>query len=154
MSNPAHELVLTRIIDAPREKLFHCYTDPKLLQKWFVPRPWTIAAVDIDVRPGGLFSATMKDPDGKEYPNLGVYLEVVENERIVTTDAFLPGWIPTGAPFMVAHVTFEDAGPGKTRYTARAMHWTAENRETHEKMGFHEGWGQCAAQLEELAKTL
>jgi uncharacterized protein YndB with AHSA1/START domain len=50
-------------------------------------------------------------------------------------------------------ITFEDEG-GKTRYTARARRWRAEDRQTHEKMGFHEGWGRCAEQLEEVAKTL
>ena len=53
---------------------------------------------------------------------------------------------------MVAIITFEDAGPGKTKYTARARHWTAADREAHEKMGFHEGWGQCLDQLVALVK--
>jgi uncharacterized protein YndB with AHSA1/START domain len=43
---------------------------------------------------------------------------------------------------------------GKTRYTARARHWTAEAKTEHEAMGFHEGWGKAADQLEALAKTL
>ena len=55
---------------------------------------------------------------------------------------------------MTVVLTFEDEGEGKTRYTARAAHWTVEDREAHEKMGFHEGWGQCADQLEEVAKRL
>ena len=50
--------------------------------------------------------------------------------------------------------TFEDAGEGKTRYTAVARHWTAEDAATHKQMGFHEGWGMCAAQLEELASRI
>jgi uncharacterized protein YndB with AHSA1/START domain len=55
---------------------------------------------------------------------------------------------------MTAIVTFEDLGDGRTRYTARARHWTVEDRKEHEKMGFHEGWGQCADQLAELLKTI
>ena len=54
---------------------------------------------------------------------------------------------------MAAVITFEDAGPGKTKYTARARHWSAADRETHEKMGFHEGWGQCLDQLVRLVNT-
>jgi uncharacterized protein YndB with AHSA1/START domain len=54
---------------------------------------------------------------------------------------------------MTAIVTFADEG-GKTRYTARALHWTAEDKKTHEEMGFHQGWGQCADQLAALAKTI
>ena len=84
----------------------------------------------------------------------GVFLEVVEGKRLVFTDAFRPGWRPAGRAFMAAEVLFEDASGGKTAYTARAMHWSAEARLEHEKMGFHEGWGKAADQLEALAKTL
>jgi uncharacterized protein YndB with AHSA1/START domain len=149
-----HDLVLTRIIDAPREKLFRCWTEPELMKQWFVPRPWTIADVKPDRRTGGESYIVMRDPDGNEYPNSGVYLEVVPNEKIVFTDAYTKGWAPSEKPFFTGIVTFEDAGNGKTKYTAVARHWRAEDKEEHEKMGFHEGWGQTATQLEELAKTI
>ena len=55
---------------------------------------------------------------------------------------------------MVGIVTFEDLGDGRTRYTAIARHWTAEDRQTHEEMGFHEGWGIAADQMAALAVTL
>lgn len=147
------ELVLTRIIDAPREKLFKAWTDPELLKQWFAPLPWTTSAAELDVRPGGASLFVMRDPDGNEFPNRGVYLEVVENERLVFTDAFTRAWEPSEKPFMTAIVTFEDIG-GKTRYTARARHWTVADREAHEKMGFHEGWGQCADQLAALVARI
>lgn len=149
----SHELVLTRLIDAPREKLFRAWSDPALLKQWFVPAPWTIASAEVDVRPGGSSLIVMRDPEGNEYPNRGVYLEVVENERLVFTDAYTRAWEPSEKPFFTAIVTFEDED-GKTRYTARARHWTAEDREAHEKMGFHEGWGQCADQLAALAAKI
>ncbi|HKY01248.1 MAG TPA: SRPBCC family protein [Burkholderiales bacterium] len=148
-----HELALTRLIDAAPEQLFRCWTQPALMKQWFVPKPWTIAEVETDVRPGGSSYVVMRSPEGQEFPNRGVYLEVVENRRIVFTDAYTSAWVPAQKPFFTAIVTFEPEGE-KTRYTARAMHWNAEDRETHEKMGFHEGWGKCADQLEELAKTL
>jgi uncharacterized protein YndB with AHSA1/START domain len=47
-------------------------------------------------------------------------------------------------------VLLEDLGNGRTKYTATAAHWTAEDKKTHEEMGFHEGWGKCADQLAEL----
>ncbi|MBL0936997.1 MAG: SRPBCC family protein [Rhizobiaceae bacterium] len=148
-----HELVLTRLLDAPRDTLYRCWTDAELLPKWFVPAPWTIAKTEVDPRPGGRSFIVMRDPDGNEYPNDGVYLEVVPNEKIVFTDAYTAGWVPSQKPFFTGIVTFADEG-GKTRYTARARHWRAEDKEAHEKMGFHEGWGVCADQLEALAKTL
>ena len=70
------------------------------------------------------------------------------------TDAYTKAWEPSAKPFMTAVVTFEDAGNGKCKYTAVAHHWNAEDKATHEKMGFHEGWGKAADQLEALAKTL
>ena len=146
------ELVLERVVDAPRERLFQGWTDPKLLVQWFAPKPLTTTLHEFDPRPGGVFRATMRDPGGTEYPANGVFLEIVKNERIVTTDAFEAGWQPSAKPFMTAIVTFEDAGPGKTKYTARARHWSSGDRAAHEKMGFHEGWGQCLDQLVALVK--
>ena len=147
------ELVLTRLIDAPREKLYRAWTDPKLLTQWFAPKPWTTPRAELDVRPGGATLVVMADPEGNEFPNRGVYLEVVPNERLVVTDAYTTAWEPSEKPFMTAIVTFEDEG-GQTRYTARARHWTQADRETHEKMGFHEGWGQCADQLAALVARI
>jgi uncharacterized protein YndB with AHSA1/START domain len=147
------ELVLTRLIDAPREKLFKAWTDPDLLKRWFAPLPWTTPHAELDVRPGGANLIVMRGPDGKEFPNRGVYLEIVPNERLVVTDAYTNAWAPSEKPFMTAILTFEDED-GKTRYTARVRHWTVADRETHEKMGFHQGWGQCTDQLAALAATL
>ncbi len=151
--NPGHELVLTRLIDAPREKLFRCWTEPALMKKWFAPLPWTVTHAEMDLRPGGSSLIVMRSPEGQEYPNPGVILEVVKNEKVVFTDAYTKAWEPSGKPFMTAIVTFEDEG-GKTRYTARALHWTAEDKKTHEEMGFHQGWGQCADQLAALAAKI
>lgn len=148
------ELVLARIIDAPRDRVYRCWTDAALLPKWFAPKPWSTPRAELDVRAGGSSLVVMADPDGNEYPNPGIYLEVVPNEKLVFTDAFTSAWQPSEKPFFVAELTFEDAGDGKTRYIARARHWTETDRDAHEKMGFQEGWGQCAEQLEALAKTL
>jgi len=147
------ELVLTRLIDAPRHKLYRAWTDPALLTQWFAPKPWTTPHAELDVRPGGANLIVMADPEGNEFPNRGVYLEVVPNERLVVTDAYTTAWEPSEKPFMTAILTFEEEG-GKTRYTARARHWTQADREAHEKMGFHEGWGQCADQLAALVARI
>ena len=153
--NPAaNDLVLTRVIDAPCDKLYRCWTEPELLKQWFCPRPWTTPVVEADVRPGGSSYFLMRGPEGQEMPNRGVYLEVVQNRKLVFTDAYTKAWEPAEKPFFTGIVEFEDLGGGKTRYTATARHWRAEDREAHEKMGFHEGWGICADQLATLAKTL
>ena len=147
------DLILTRIIDAPREKVFRAWTEPSLLKQWFAPAPFTTPTVETDVRPGGTSLIVMKGPDGKEFPNRGVYLEVVKNERLVFTDAFSKAWDPSDKPFMTVVLTFEDLA-GKTLYTARVRHWSVADRETHEKMGFHQGWPMCTEQLAALVLTL
>ena len=143
------ELVLTRLIDAPRERLYEAWTNPELLMRWFAPLPYTTPRAELDVRPGGATLVVMRDPQGNEYPNRGVFLEVVPNERLVITDAFSEAWQPSEKPFMTVILTFEEES-GKTRYTARVRHWSTADREAHEQMGFHQGWGQCADQLEAL----
>lgn len=148
----AHELSLTRVYDATPAQVFRAWTDAESLKQWFVPKPWSIASVKQDLRPGGQSLVVMRDPDGNDYPNDGVYLEVVPDRKLVFTNAYTPGWVPANPqPIkMTAIVTFEAEAGGKTRYTARALHWSAADREVHEKMGFHEGWGTCADQLGEL----
>ena len=148
------ELVLTRLINAPREKVYRAWTDPALLKQWFAPQALHHAHRR-DRRAAGRLAPTivMRGPDGKDLPNRGVYLEVVPNERLVSTDAYVKAWEPSEKPFMTLILTFEDEG-GKTRYTARVRHWTVADREAHEKMGFHEGWGLCTDQLEALVAKI
>ena len=152
--NSDRELVLTRLIDVPREKLWRCWTEPKLMLQWFTPAPWKTIHAETDVRPGGSSYIVMQGPDGTEMPNRGIYLEVIKNEKIVFTDAYTSAWEPSENPFFTCILTFEDAGNGQTRYTVRALHWTRENLEAHEKMGFHHGWGVATDQMTALAKTL
>lgn len=143
------DLVLTRLIDAPAEKIYAAWTQPELLTQWFAPKPWSTPRAALDVRVGGASVVTMADENGTEYPNPGQYLEVVPNEKLVFTDAYVGDWEPSGKPFMTVIITLTPEG-GKTRYTALARHWTAEDRKTHEQMGFHDGWGICADQMEAL----
>jgi uncharacterized protein YndB with AHSA1/START domain len=112
----------------------------------------TTPVCEMDQRPGGLFLTVMRSPDGTEYPNKGVYLEIVENERLVFTDAFEPGWLPSNKAFMTAVVTLEDQD-GKTVLTARALHWSIADKAAHEQMGFHHGWGESLDRLAALVAT-
>lgn len=154
MNDADRDLVLDRIIDAPRAAVWRCWVEPDLLKQWFCPKPWYVSEVRLDLRPGGEFFTLMNGPDGESFGEPGVVLEVVERQRLVFTDAFRPGWRPSGRPFMAAEILFADADGGRTRYVGRAMHWTEEARKEHEAMGFHDGWGKAADQLEALARTL
>src|SRR5260370_20517285 len=86
------ELVLSRIINAPRERVFKAWTDPELLKQWFAPLPYTTPVAALDVRPGAPNLIVMPDPDRKQFPNRGVYLGVIENEPLVFTSAYTKNW--------------------------------------------------------------
>ena len=148
------DLVLTRIVDATPDKLYRAWTEPVLLKQWFAPLPYTPPLAELDVRPGGASLIVMRGPDGADMPNPGVYLEVIPNEKLVFTNAYTRAWEPSDKPFMTVILTFEPEAGGKTRYTARVRHWSVADRELHEQMGFHQGWGQCADQLADLAKRI
>jgi uncharacterized protein YndB with AHSA1/START domain len=148
------ELVIARRIAAPPAACFRCWTDPALIPQWFCPKPWRAEVVKLDVRPGGASQMIFKGPAGESFPNDGVYLEVVPNRKLVFTDAYTAGWKPTETPMFTCEITFEDAGDGETLYVARARHWTDAAVKQHVEMGFHEGWGACAEQMEALARTL
>lgn len=153
MTDATHELTITRLIAAPRAVVWRCWTEPELIKQWFTPRPWTTPVVETDVRPGGASYMLFRGPNGEEFPNRGVYLEVVPQERLVFTDAYVAAWVPSAEPFMTAIATFADEGGG-TRYTARVLHWSEAARARHEEMGFHDGWGKAADQLEAAARRL
>lgn len=142
------ELVVSRIIDAPRERVFQAWTTR--FKDWWGPHGMTTPFVEMNLRTGGVFRTVMRAPDGSEYPTKGIFLEVVENERIVFTDAYGPGWMPSPDLFFTAVTTFEPLPGNRTRYTARALHWTVENRDAHEQMGFYHGWGESIDRLAAL----
>lgn len=144
--DPTLDLVLEREIDVPPELVWHAWTTPESLRHWFVPKPWTIAACEIDLRPGGAFNTTMRSPEGEEFANLGCYLEVVPHERLVFTDTLLPGFRPAPKPFFTAALLLEPTATG-TRYTAYAIHGDEAARKSHEEMGFEHGWGTVVEQM-------
>jgi uncharacterized protein YndB with AHSA1/START domain len=151
--NPALDLVLERMIDVPRPRVWEAWTEPRHLKEWFTPRPWTVAECELDLRPGGKFMTVMRSPEGQLHPGTGCVLEVVPEERLVWTDALLPGWRPAEKPFFTAILLLADAGQG-TRYTAVARHRDEAGRKSHEEMGFHQGWGAALDQLVEYTKTM
>lgn len=150
--NPELDLVLERVIDVRPEFVWKAWTDPEHLKQWFTPKPWETVDCKIDLRPGGVFSTTMRSPDGETMPaDPGCFLEVITNRRLVFTDALGPGYRPKGRAFMTAFILLEPEGLG-TRYTAIAMHTDPKDKRKHEEMGFHSGWGTALDQLVVLAK--
>lgn len=145
-----HVLTLERVFDAEPGRVYRAWTDPEILKKWFAPKPFTTPVAELDVRPGGACYIVMRDADGNDYPNTGVYLAVEPGRRLVSTDAYRAAWVPSERPFMTMDLRFEPLPGGKTKATYVVSHWTKEAYDQHVQMGFHEGWGTCADQLAAL----
>ncbi len=148
------DLVITRLLGAPRATLWRAWTDPALLKEWWCPKPWTTEVKAFDLRPGGAFHTFMKGPDGGESDNPGCFLEVVPMSRIAFTTCLVADWRP-GTPWMpmtaVIEMRDEDGG---ARYVATVMHPDRATRDKHEEMGFFDGWNVCITQLEAFALAL
>lgn len=151
--NPETDLSFTREMKSPRSVLWECWTTPTHVMQFFMPKPHSLVACEIDLKAGGKFNTTM-EVDGKQMENKGVFLEVLDGKRLVFTDTYTEGWVPAAEPFMTAIVEFEDAGNGGTIYTATARHRSPDARQSHEEMGFYDGWGIVATQLDEYAMSL
>lgn len=157
--DPKLDLVIERTTDVRPELVWRAWTEPEHLKQWFCPRPWTVPDCEIDLRPGGIFRTIMRSPEGKEVPNLGCYLEVVPNRRLVWTDALHPGYRPvehvqSGAYLLVTVVILLEPHGSGTKYTGIAIHRNEADRAKHEAMGFEDGWGTAWEQLLEHARTM
>jgi len=151
--DPKLDLLLERHADVSPAQVWKAWTTPEHLMKWLAPRPWTITECEVDLRPGGQLKFVMRSPEGQLYPNLCCFLEVVPSQRLVWTDALLPGYRPAAEPFFTAVVLMESDGKGGTNYTAIAIHRDEDGRKKHEAMGFHQGWGQVFDQMVEHIKA-
>ncbi len=140
---PAFELTLSRLIDAPRERVFKAWSEPAQVARWFAPQPLTLPKCEMDFRPGGSFRMTMRAPDGQEFPFSGVYREIVPSSKLAWVGEF-----PSGPKEQIlTTVTFEVQGD-RTKVTARQI-FTVLTPETepHTK-GARQGW---TATLDQLA---
>lgn len=145
------DLILERELAVPISIVWRFWTEPELLKKWFVPAPWSLADCMLELRPGGAFATTMRSPTGEEHPSAGCFLEIEAEKRLVWTDALGPGYRPAEKPFMTANISFEDRG-AKTFYRAHVLHSSRAEKTKHADMGFFDGWGKAAQQLEHQAK--
>lgn len=153
--NPELDLVISRLIEVPREKIWAAWNDPEILAQWWCPKPWRTEVHGFDFRSGGTFNVTMHGPNGEQSPNPGLFLDVVPMSRIVFTSTLTEGWRPVPSPFIPITAVFSLSDEqGGTRYSATVLHPDADTKKQHEEMGFFEGWGVCFDQLEAIAKSL
>jgi uncharacterized protein YndB with AHSA1/START domain len=150
----SNDLVISRVLRAPRSALWRAWSEPDLLKQWWCPKPWTTQVRAFDLQPGGAFHTFMQGPDGGTSDNPGCFLEVVPRSRLAFTSMLTGGWRPH-KPWLgfTAIITMADEGDG-SRYIARVMHPDEATRDQHEKLGFFEGWNTAITQLETFAATL
>ena len=147
-STTDREIVITRLINAPRELVFEVWTEREHLEKWWGPNGFTTTTSEFDFKPGGTWIHTMHGPDGTDYPNEVYYEEIVKPERITYAHGGGDDIGVNDAQFHVT-VTFEDEG-GKTRLTMRSVFKTKKQRDhVVEKYHAIEGGEQYMANLEE-----
>ena len=159
--NPQLDLTFTRTIDVPKELVWRAWTEPELLMPWFCPLPWKTIDCEIDLRPGGIFRTTMQSPEGMTFPNIGCYLEICHEKRLVWTNALLPGFRPVslaqdgneehGHFLFTAMIELTDTDAG-TSYTATVIHADEAGCKKHQAMGFEQGWGAALEQLVAMIK--
>jgi uncharacterized protein YndB with AHSA1/START domain len=140
------EILTTHMVAAPRELVFAAWTDPEHVGHWWGPNGFTTTISEMDVRPGGFWRFVMHGPDGVDYKNEIVYLEVVRPERLVYDHLSGPRFHMT--------VTFDEQG-GQTKITMRMRFETAALRDkVAEQFRAVEGAQQTLARLADfLAKT-
>jgi uncharacterized protein YndB with AHSA1/START domain len=139
--------VITRLLNAPRELVFRAWTDPKQVTQWWGPKGFTLTVREMDVRPGGVWRFIMHSPDGIDYDNKIVYVEVVKPDRLVYThEGEEEG---DGGQFEVT-VTFAEQG-GATKLTMRMLFASAAERDRMvREFGAIEGANQTLDRLEQL----
>lgn len=141
---PSCEIVITRIFDAPRERVWQAWTDPAQIVQWWGPNGFTNTLQEMDVRAGGIWRHIMHGPDGTNYPNKVVYAEVVPPTRLVYTHA--DDTEKHACQFRVT-VVFEDAGEGKTKMIFTMLFETPELRDATANAGAIEGGEQTMSRL-------
>jgi uncharacterized protein YndB with AHSA1/START domain len=145
------EIVIARLLDAPQDLVFEAWTNPKHVALWWGPNEFTNTVHEMDVRPGGVWRLTMHGPDGVDFPNKIVFIEVDKPRRLVYTHGD-----DTDDPAHQFHVTitFEKKG-NKTNLTMRSIFATAaERNRVIEEFGAIEGGKQHLARLAEYLQTM
>ena len=151
-SSSEREIVLTRMVAAPRELVWKLWTEPEHVPRWWGPTGFTTTTQEMDVRAGGRWRFTMHGPDGRDYPNLITYLEVEEPARLVYQHGGEVGLEPVNFKTIV---TLEELAPGRTRVTLHSIFPSAKARDfVVREYGAIEGGKQTLARMAEHATSL
>jgi uncharacterized protein YndB with AHSA1/START domain len=145
-----HEVVLSRIFEAPRELVFRAHTDPDLIPQWWGLRSNTTIVAKMDVRLGGMWRFIQRDVEGQEFAFHGEYREVVSPDRLVNTFEFegVSGHI------ILDTSTFEELPDGRTQLTATSLFASIADRDGMLNSGMESGSNEAWDRLAELLARL
>ena len=136
---------LTRVFDAPRQRVFDCWTRAEHLQHWFGPKGFSIHSAETDPRPGGVFKLCMRAPDGTDYWVRGRYREVAAPGRLVI-DCTADDAKGVERLHEVIDVTFTDSG-GRTTVAVNAVARGHGDEAAGMLKGMDQGWAQTVDRL-------
>lgn len=143
------DLMIQRVIRAPKEAIWSAWTEPDKLAQWWIPAPLSLRIDALEPRPGGALT-TMMSEDGESFtPHVdAVFLLVEEEDRLVFTNAVDSSWHPAfpDPVSMTTEIILGDHAEG-TDYQAIVRHGSPEQRTRHEELGFFDGWGTVTEQL-------
>jgi uncharacterized protein YndB with AHSA1/START domain len=144
------QILITREFDAPRQLVYRAWTTPELIRRWWAGDRGEVVSADVDLRVGGMWRYVMIASAGFEVAFHGEYLEIVPDERIVSTDVF------EGMPDAAAQdtLTLTDVGGGRSRLELLVQHTSQENRDAHVNSGMESGLQESLARLEQLTRSL
>jgi uncharacterized protein YndB with AHSA1/START domain len=143
------QILITREFDAPRHLVYRAYTTPELIRRWWAGDRGRVTSAEVDLRPGGSWRYVMTANAGFEVAFHGEYQEIIDGERIVTTEIY------EGAPdaAAVSITTFAEHG-GRTTLSILVQHTSRENRDMHVNSGMETGMQESMNHLEEVARSL
>lgn len=141
------ELVVSRLIDAPRALVFKAWTQPEHVARWWGPQGFTTVHCDMDIRVGGKYRCGMRSPQGTEHYRVGIYCEIVEPERIVFTFAW-EGACGNPGHELLTTVTFEERGTKTLLTLHQGTFQTTDQRDSHVA-----GWTSCLERFAEYITT-
>jgi len=135
------EIVISRLINAPRTAVWEAWTKAEHLAQWWGPDGFSIPDCEVDFRVGGAFRMVMRGPDGTDYPFVNTYREITEPEQIVFTGTI----DEASGQELVTTVRFTETD-GKTTITVRQ---TVPVVEAYAR-GQVQGWTETLARLDEF----
>ena len=144
------EMVIERVIDAPQDLIFRAFTEADHVKHWWGPNGFTNTIHVMDVQPGGTWRFIMHGPDGTDYPNKIVYVEVSPPGRLVYEHS---GERPDGPVAFRSTITLEASGC-KTKVTLRVVFPNADEYQRAKEFGAVEGGQQTLARLDAYVKTM